>query len=353
MRWSLLLSLLLALAVAAASLRAMRIDGSEAAVELEPGVFGRPETHAKRAAPATRLTEAPRARAAVHRMTQALLWRQYERGDFDRGPEGATFGDGAIDAVADAAYVTMALLEVRDSAAQIGPVAGLDAGIASALAFLRRMQREDGAVGTIESSALATWRQMDATAAACLAFTLSGTVEDRDAARRAGSALFRMSKQGFRAGHSRALVALVVHRLDQLGQRANVLPQGAGRLVRGREVEAVRDAGDYRVAEAIVRLVLRGAMAVDPYPQEILGACLATPPVWNFPSSDMQSWWMQSWLVARAATPATWFQHLIDAIDGEALDRDGKIPGGYFAVTTAQTSAAILALLEGLRAPAS
>ena len=166
----------------------------------------------------------------------------------------------------------------------------------------------------------------------------------------------RFARGGLRNGWTRSLAAITVDRVFAL-QKNQIFREKDGRLVRGRDPGERRDTGDWRVAEAIVRLVMlagRDASAVDPYPGEIIAACLASPPRWNGQSSDVQSWWMRAWLMARASDSGDWYPDLLQALRDEALLQGDRtlnlIPGGNYADTLLQTACAVFALVEGIGA---
>ncbi len=329
-------AVLLALLTAAAAVRAL-------VVEIEPrlpvGAFG--EAHG------------PEARAMVLRLSAGLIEQQVEDGGFELPERDGHLTD--MERISTSAVVVAALAQVH-ALGEWARTPELETALHRGLSYLVSEQEETGPIGQLPLAGGGQWHQVDATSAATMAFVLSARPEDAEAFGKCGEAMARFARGGLRNGWSRSLAAMTVDRVFALGQNQVFRPKD-GRLVRGRDPGDRRDTGDWRVAEAIVRLVLlagRDASAIDPYPGEIVGACLASPPRWNGQSSDLQSWWMRAWLVARAKGSGDWFVDLLKALRDEALlqgDRVlNRVPGGNYADSLLQTASALLATIEGLGA---
>ncbi len=330
------IAVVLALLTAGAAVRALVV---EMPPRLPTGVYG-PE-------------HGPEARTLVLRLTEGLIERQVDDGGFELPERDGHLTD--MERLSTSAVVIAALAQVH----ALGDWARsprLEAALHRGLAYLVSEQIETGPIGQLPLGGGGQWHQVDATSAATLAFVLADRPEDQPALAKCGEAMARFARGGLRNGWTRSLAAMTVDRVFALGQDSIYRPKD-GRLVRGRDPGERRDTSDWRVAEAIVRLVLlagRDVSAVDPYPGEIIAACLASPCRWNGQSSDLQSWWMRAWLVARARDSGEWFPDLLKAIRDEALlqgDRVlNRVPGGDYADSLLQTSCAVMALVEGLGA---
>ena len=284
----------------------------------------------------------------VEQLSAALLRMQREDGSFDPGPDAGL--QRQQEQIAADALATAALVRVR----RLGPayrVDFLDDACERGLEWIRGQQQPDGTISQPSDGPEDRYFQIDATAAGLYALVEAEDDKSVAAAKQAGPALATFAEEGLRNGWSRALAAMTVDRVFA-AHRQSIFPAEARakRIVRGRQVGERRDHRDLAVAEAIVRVVLRRPGVADTYPEEILAACLESPPVWKTRASDMQLWWMQAWLVARSGEGAAWFHDLVTALEEEALLPDGRVPGGYYASSLVQTSAAILALCEGLEA---
>ena len=284
----------------------------------------------------------------IERMSGALIAMQREDGSFDPGEEGGAQTEQ--EQIAADALATAALARVRRLGAAYETPHLADA-VDRGLAWLFQQQQEDGRIAQDAPGPEGRFFQVDATAAALMAFAVAGDGKSVAAAKLAGPALAGFAEDGLRNGWSRALAAMSVDRVFD-AHRQSIFPREAraGRIVKGRQVGERRDQHDLAVAEAIVRLVLRRPGVADAFPEEILAACLENPPRWQSRRSDMQLWWMQAWVVARSSLGRAWFHDLVLALDEEALLDDARVPGGYYASALVQTSAAILALSEGLDA---
>ncbi len=225
-----------------------------------------------------------------------------------------------------------------------------------ALDYLERVQKADGrgGFGLLAPNALgAPDPGPSTTALAAGALALAGR---RDPARavaagQAARALAGVAAAGVRDGWLRALVAMALDGLIASGRQADLGARGRGLLSPG-QAPANPDCGDFRLAEALVR-VLGGALAAgDLFPEQVVSVCLTQEPLtWNGQGTDLASWLMQAWLAARSRQAPAWFQAALPALD-EALGPDGLVPQSVYADRVAQTACAVLLLVEGLRGPA-
>lgn len=330
-----LLAMLLALACAGFAVRAVVYEPPQAAPLV--GLLG-PD-------------RAPEARALIERLARGLIALQRSDGGFDLGAEGGY--NYLSERVAASALATSALAHVRRLAPDL-QVPGCGPALARGLEYVKRQQLETGAVGHTEPRD--TWSQVDATSAALLALVLAGRRADEEAARGSARALARFSRAGLRNGWTRALGTMVVDRVVQAG-RDDVFDRPWRELVDWRQLKQQPADGrvqtsEWNVAEAISRAVLGLRKGVDPFPAQVVLACLQEEerPSWTGPSSDCQAWWMQAWLVARSGSPESgaWFRTLLDVLRDEAIEEDDTIHGGWYANTVSQTCGAIFALSEGL-----
>jgi hypothetical protein len=294
-----------------------------------------------------------RARTLAGRLATALLAMQQEDGSFS-APGDAPRTD--VERVAASAVATAVL--ARAERLQVAPDAEfLKAGVRLGTKFLQGEIAQDGAVGRAPDTLETHVDRVIATAASLMAFV---TVQDKlslDAARTTAPGLAALVGDGVRGGWTRSLVAICVDVVWRENRQA-LLPAIGGRpsrLVKGRDVGTRRDLGDLRVAEAIVRQVLMadqaddalGAAVIDSFPGEILALALESPPIWEGENTDMPSWWMRAWLVARAPEGGAWFTAMVDALEAEGLEEDGHIAGGFYSDALMQTACALGALLEG------
>lgn len=335
-----LLALLLALASAGFAVRAV-------VVEVEPpprlqGLLG--------------ADRAPEARALVERLTRGLLALQRSDGGFDLGPDGGY--NYQSERVAASALATAALAHVHGLAPTL-EVPGVAPALARGLAYVKGQQLKTGAIGFREPDDV--WSQVDATSAALLAFVLAGRAEDDEAVQGCAAALARFSRAGLRNGWTRALGVMVIDRIVQM-EREAVFDRPWRELIDIRQLKQQPQDGrvqtsDWNVAEALSRAVLGLRKGSDPFPAQVVLACLQDDelPAWTGPSSDCQAWWMQSWLVARSGAPeaGAWFRRLLDVLTEEGLEDDDTIHGGWYANAVSQTCGAILALSEGLSSQVS
>ncbi|MDJ0973672.1 MAG: hypothetical protein QNJ98_04370 [Planctomycetota bacterium] len=288
--------------------------------------------------------DADRAERLLGRFAKALVAMQQVDGSFYAGAE-EVGEQGVHERLASTALATAALARLRTSGVAL-PDVDLDGALSGALAHLQANQTDDGAIGKLAVGPEQKFFQIDATSAALYAFVTVGDVQAIEAAKGAAPALAGFAKAGLRNGWPRSLAAMTVAQVfDQ--RRQALFPREAGRVVRGRQV-GEKDGVDFQVTEALVRTVLQpGTSVVDAFPGKVQAALLADPPFWRTMQSDVQLWWMKTWLVARSEAPGPWFTELVRTLEEEAILADGRVPGGYFADTLVQTAAAILAILEG------
>jgi hypothetical protein len=334
-----LLALVLALACAVFAVRAVVVE-VKAAPRLV-GLLG---------------AEAPQARALVKRLARGLLALQRSDGGFDLG-EGGGYNYQS-ERVAASALATAALAHVHRLAPTL-EVPGVAPAVARGLGFLRKQQQKTGAIGFTEPDD--TWSQVDATSAGLLAFVLAGREEDAEAARGCARALKRFSRAGLRNGWTRALATMTIDRAVQLDRHRDLWKDWRVlvdvRQLKQRPAEGRVQTSDWNVAEALARAVLGLRKGVDPFPAQVVLACLDEEemPSWTGPSSDCQAWWMQAWLVARSGSPdaGAWFRKLLEVLADEGVEDDDTIHGGWYANTVSQTCGAIFALTEGLSSQVS
>lgn len=295
----------------------------------------------------TNAEDAERVQRLLSRMAKALVAMQTSDGGFYAGSE-EVGQQGVHERLASSALASAALARMVDAGIV---VEGLDlrAHLGRAVAHLVKHQADSGGIGKLAVGPEQRYFQIDATSAALYAFVTVGDVASIKAAKRAAPALAGFAKDGLRNGWPRALAAMAVHRVYRARRQA-LFPRNVGRVVKGRQVSD-KDQIDFRVTEAIVRRVLQpGSAAVDAFPGQVLATLRQEPLFWKTMQSDVQLWWMQTWLVARGADSGAWFGALLRTLEDEAILADGRLPGGYFADQLVQTAAGVLAILEGIDA---
>ncbi|MDA1193999.1 MAG: hypothetical protein O2894_02335 [Planctomycetota bacterium] len=284
------------------------------------------------------------AEATVARLARGLLGQQQADGGFDL--DVAAY---ETDRVASSALAIAALARTRERGLQ---VAGLDAGLALGLDFLKKRQIDTGAIGYEEP--LDRWSQVDGTSAAVLAFGVARRPEDEEALKAAASALRRFARARLRNGWTRGLGVMATDALIRRGQ-GEVFGADPLILIDIRDLKQAPREGppqtsDWNVAEVISRVVRGLRKGTDPFPAALVAAVLAEPAEWTSQSTDCGAWWMQAWLVARSGAPgaADWFASMQRVLAEEAILETGTIKGGWYANTVTQTAGALLAMLEGL-----
>lgn len=288
--------------------------------------------------------DAERTERLLGRLAKALVAMQQPDGSFYAGAE-EVGEQGIHERLASSALTTAALARLRTSGLALEGV-DLDGALSGALAYLQKNQTDDGAIGKLAVGPEQKFFQVDATSASLYSFVTIADVESVKAARTAAPALAKFAKAGLRNGWPRALAAMTVERV-YAERRQALFPREAGWVVRGRQI-GEKDGIDFQVTEAVVRRVLQpGTSVVDAFPDRVVAAVRQDPPFWKTMQSDVQLWWMKTWLVARSEDSGPWFAELARTLEEEAILADGRIPGGYFADTLVQTAAAVLALLEG------
>jgi hypothetical protein len=316
---------LLGLLVAAAAVRAVVLDRE--AAPPPGGLFG--------------VASAARAEGVLQRLAVGLLSLQGEDGAFDPYPDDP--GQPEIRRTASHALAAAALARAA-SLGFAGRVPGLVDGRDAALRVLAERQQPGGTFGSMPAGVRNPWPGVDATTAAILAFAYAP--EGPSAVLQgAVGALARASAYKLRDGWTRAEAAIALDTLARVG-REDLFPGPISDLVRYDPGADRVDCTDYRLAEAICRVVLGRA---DPYGPTILRACREAPPEWTGETSDLQSWYLQAWLAARTPGGAAWFAEALPALEeAERSPPAGRIPDGWYADGVAQTACAILCLAEGL-----
>lgn len=255
------------------------------------------------------------------------------------------------------------LLEVDPTAGRDLP--GLADGLARGLAYLRRMQESNGTFARRESTPI--WRQVEAAAAATLAFTVVGDPEDATLLEKAVTGLGLLAGEDVPADASRCLLAIAVARLldgggaetEGRGLRAPAPREALRGLLDVRRIEVVpTDASallwDSMLSEAASRLVLaEDRLVPDPVVESVLAAIADAAPVWAGDATDARAWWSMAFLLARSGDGEAWFAALREALDGATVGPAPLLPGGFYASAAVQTAAAAHALLEGFTAPRS
>jgi hypothetical protein len=186
-----------------------------------------------------------------------------------------------------------------------------------------------------------------AVAAGLLALTADGAPKHALPIARATRALTSDVAKGLRKGWMRAAPAMAIDALLAAGRTADFGPQPRRLLPLGEERD-VPDCGDYRVGEAIVR-VLRGEAATgDAFPARVVRACLTGEPLaWNGENTDLIGWLMQAWLALRSPGAPGWYAHVLGPL-AEAAGPGDVVPTGLYSDRVAQTACAIVILAWGL-----
>jgi hypothetical protein len=299
---------------------------------------------------------APRAEAALDRLVRGLLSLQGEDGAFD--PYADDPGQPEIRRTVSHALASAALARARELGAG-ARVPELEAGLGRALDVLKARQQPGGGFGAMPPGVRNPWPAVDAIAGGLHALVVAGRPEDRPVLEAAAAALVRAATYKLRDGWTRALVAIAVERMRSEGLlpllrgvegAAGASGESGGdpvvRLVRWDPAAERLDCADYRLAEAICRLVVGRGIG---YASGVLGTCRGHPPEWTGETSDLQSWFLQAWLAARTPGGEAWFQEALPAIEeAESSPPAGRIPDGWYADGIAQTACALLCLAEGL-----
>jgi hypothetical protein len=222
------------------------------------------------------------------------------------------------------------------------------AAIATARAWLRAQQHPDGGFGGTARGGRAMG--ILAVSTAILGWVLAGDPADADVIEAAAGRLAHEVSLGpLPAGWTRGVATMAILALASTG-RASAF--GADPLAAEvtRDLPAVRDTRDPRVAEALVR-VLRGG-ARDAFPHEILEKIAEAKAVWADDRTDLYSWVLRAWLASRVDGGDPWFVAVLPELE-KAPGPDGVVPGEFYGFPVSRTSCALLILLEGneLRRP--
>lgn len=298
----------------------------------------------------------PRARAVLARLVAGLVSLQEADGGFalyapaDRpNPPDPEVLRTASSALAAWALVEAVRLDVR--------LPGADLRGARDRALDHLVQRQapppsDGALGRSPRNPLGAapdrGPEVTALAAATAAWARRGDVRYGVPLSRAARVLGSEVRAGLRDGWMRGLVALSVDALLSAGAGLDLGPEPRSLLPLG-EARSEPDCGDFRVAEAVVRMLRGEPERGDLYPEKVVGVCAERePPTWSGQATDLGSWLMQAWLAARSLEARPWFARLLEPLD-EALGSRAFVPGGNYADRVAQTACGVLAIAQGLR----
>lgn len=294
--------------------------------------------------------QVPAARALLVRLLEGLAGVQDPDGGFaleapDQRPSAP---EPEVKRTAAAALAAWALAE------------GVELGVASARAeaalgrardYVSHRQGADGSLGRMPPSPLgATDRGPEVTAlcGAVLAFVPSQDPAHALVVGRALRALAPVLGAGLRDGWQRALAAMAIDAAAEAGRAGGLgleprlaLPLGA--------LQAQPDCGDYRLAEAIVRVLRREPARGDLYPEAVLGACLGREPLtWSGQTTDVTSWLLQAWLARRTRQAQPWFAAALEPLEA-GVGPEGLVPGSIYAGRVHQSAAAALVIAQGLR----
>jgi hypothetical protein len=280
----------------------------------------------------------------MERLCRSLLALQLPDGDYDRVP-GEKDEDPEVKRTTATAVATVALLRARRLGAD---VPGLDRAIALGLDRLRlRQDPAKGGFGALPAGfQTSPWPALQVLSAALIALSMAHRPGDADAIDKGAKAYTNAVAYGADHGWTRGLAAIAAETMfrEGDGERFGV---PVTELVREVREDSDRvDCGDFRLAEAIARVIRAGGGA-PPFSAEILAACLKDPefPKWSGDSTDLQSWWLQAWLAARLPGGEEWFRRVVPAIE-TAIAPLGRVPRGWYADTVTQTACAVLVLAE-------
>jgi hypothetical protein len=221
----------------------------------------------------------------------------------------------------------------------------LSDAIAGGRALLLARQTPTGSFGAPQKRNWGT--EVVTLSAAVLALTLAGNGADSAALDRAGEALTHQASLGmFPGGWPRGIAVRAADALRRTGHLGAL----GGDLTTAVRIQdppgPLRDARDFRVAEALARRVREGADASDPFPGEILAKCVAAGWEWGGEQTDLDSWAMMAWLAARTAGGDAWFVGVLGGLE-RAPDEAGAIPGEFYEYPVSRTACALLVLYEG------
>jgi hypothetical protein len=292
--------------------------------------------------------EAARALDLLGRAAGALVEDQRADGGFDPWPDDPRRPE--VQRTRATALAAAALVEALRLAPPGPSPEALRAARDRALDHLLARQEEGGGFGIMPIGPIGRpdrWPGVETLLAAVHAFVRAERPGDGVALDRAVRALAREAAGSLRNGWVRALGAMTVDALVR-ANRAGALGLAPRNLIKAEEGAVPRDCSDWRLAEAMVRL-LRDAGPGDPFPAAVLEACLAESLAWTHQFSDLQSWWMQAWLAARHPGGERWLRAALDPLE-EAMGPEGRVPEGIYADGVIQTAGAVLVLAEALGA---
>jgi hypothetical protein len=292
---------------------------------------------------------AERARAALRRLLAGLAALQEADGGFalSSPEERPSLPEPEVKRTASSALAAWALVE----GARVLGDEGLATARDRALGYLEKRLEPDGTFGRHPPNPLGgaadPGPEVTALAAGLTAFARSGEGRLGLAVGQASRALAARVAAGTRDGWQRALAAMALDTVVVAG-RGEAFGRDPRRALTLGKTPAEPDCGDYRLAEAIVRVVREEPAKGDLLPEAVLQACvLAEPPVWSGETSDVPAWLLKAWLASRTRQGPAWFALALPAVE-EAEGPGRVVPGGIYADRVAQTAAAALTLVLGL-----
>jgi hypothetical protein len=294
--------------------------------------------------------QVPAARALLARLLDGLAGLQDPDGGFalDAPEDRPSTPEPDVKRTAAAALATWALGE----GVRLGVASELARGaFERAQALVSGRQGADGSLGRMPPTGLGAvdrGPEVTALAGAVLAFAPSDAPAHGLVVGRALRALAPVLGGGLRDGWQRAVVAMAIDAADRAGRAGGLGREPRLALALG-ETRALPDCGDYRLAEAMVRVVRREPAHGDLYPEAVLRACLTEEPLrWSGQTSDVKSWLLQAWLARHSRQAGAWFAAALEPLEA-GVGPDGVVPGGIYADRVTQTAAAALVIAHGLR----
>lgn len=297
----------------------------------------------------------PAARALMGRLTAGLLTLQEPDGGFTLAAPADRPKTPEPEVVRTASSALAAWALALAARLEVGPGDGGQAARArdNAVGYLLAQQARDGTGGFGRMppnplGAMDRGPQVTAVAVGLIALAVDDPRRHAIPIARAARALGVDATMGLRKGWMRAAPAMAIDALLAAGRTGDFGPQPRLLLPLGEERDAP-DCGDYRVGEAIVR-VLRGEATVgDTFPARVLKACVGGEPLaWNGEASDVVGWLMQAWLALRSPGAPGWYARVLPPLT-EALGPGDVVPLGLYSDRVAQTASAIVILAWALQ----
>lgn len=288
-----------------------------------------------------------RVSALRDRLTAGLLSLGGEDGRFSPRP-----GDTTIDPLQDVEATGMAiagLAAAKRLAAE--PVRVLDAAIDHARAWLVPRQNERGGFGPARTLG-GRAQPILAVAAATLGLALAGREADALFLEKAAGWLGHEAEVGpLPDGWTRGLATMAVLALIRTGH-GEALGPDPWAAIQTKDVGAVRDARDQRVAEALARAIRARDRPLDPFVPQILAKVMADGFEWGGEQTDLSTWCLRAWLASRTPGGDAWFALTLPLLE-KAPGETGVIGGEFYGSPVSRTAGALLILLEGkeLRRP--